>query len=44
MNINAIDARSVVEFFRGNKGMIESLVVESIHRDGTLRKVIKGLV
>lgn len=44
MNVNAIDARSVVEFFRGNKGMIESLVVESIRRDGTLRKVIKGLV
>jgi hypothetical protein len=44
LNVNAIDSRSVVDFFRGNKGVIESLVVESISRDGRLRKTIKGMV
>ncbi len=43
MNINAVDSRSFVEMMRTNRASVESIVVENIMKNGTVRSVIRGL-
>ena len=43
MNINAVDSRSFVEMMRTNRVSVESIVVENIMKNGTVRSAIRGL-
>ena len=43
MNINAVDSRSFVEMMRTNRASVESIVVENIMKNGTVRSAIRGL-
>jgi phage-related minor tail protein len=41
MNINAVDSQSFVQMLRNNKAAVESLVIENIYRNGSVRKAIQ---
>ena len=41
MNINAIDSQSFVQMMRTNRAVVESLVIENIYRNGSVRKAIQ---
>jgi TP901 family phage tail tape measure protein len=41
MNINAVDSQSFIQMLRNNKAAVESLVIENIYRNGSVRKAIQ---
>jgi len=43
MNINALDPRSFIDLMRSNRTVIESLIVENIAKNASVRKAIRGL-
>ena len=43
MNINAVDSRSFVEMMRTNRASVESIVVENIMKNGTVRSAMRGM-
>ena len=42
ITIQAVDAQSFVKMLQGNKGTIESLIVNGLQRGGALRTAVKG--
>ena len=42
MNINAVDAQSFVQMLKTNKATVQALVVDSLYKNGQVRKAIKG--
>ena len=44
VNINAIEPQSFAQAMRSNKAVVESVVVENILRNGTVRSAIRGAV
>lgn len=41
MNINAVDSQSFIQMLKNNKAVVESLVIENIYRNGSVRKAIQ---
>jgi hypothetical protein len=41
MNINAVDSQSFIQMLRNNKAAVESLIIENIYRNGSVRKAIQ---
>ena len=42
MNINAVDAQSFVQMLKTNKATVQSLIVDSLYKNGQVRKAIQG--
>ena len=42
IQVKAIDAKGVRDFFVQNRGYVEGMVVNSVKRSGALRTAIKG--
>lgn len=41
VNINAVDSQSFTQMMRTNRGVVESLIIENIYRNGSVRKAIQ---
>lgn len=42
MNINAVDAQSFVQMLKTNRATVQSLIVDSLYKNGQVRKAIQG--